>query len=97
MRITFVVHATYARPGGRVVEQSHQFAPPRARCGEEPQRIDRYVLVPDGLILAFAHDPLAGSVYTAIARLAMAAKDAGHCSRATWLPGWIASAIVRYV
>jgi hypothetical protein len=34
------------------------------------------VLVPDGLILAFAHDPLAIGVYTAIARLAIAAKDA---------------------
>jgi hypothetical protein len=75
MRITFVVHATCARPDGRAVEQSWQFAPARALCGEEPQRTTRYVLVPDGLILAFAHDPLAVGVYTVIARLAMAAKD----------------------
>ena len=76
MRITFVVHTPFARPDGRVVERSCQSAPPRAQCGEESQRTDRYVLVPDGLIHAFAHDPLAVGVYTAIARLAMAAKDA---------------------
>src|SRR5262249_17079433 len=76
MRITFVVHATYARPDGRIAEKSCLFAPPRAPCGGESQRTDRYVLIPDGLILAFAHDPLAVGVYTAVARLAMAAKDA---------------------
>src|SRR5262249_39808001 len=76
MRITFVVHATYARPDGRIAEKSCLFAPPRAPCGGESQRTDRYVLVPDGLILAFAHDPLAVGVYIAVARLAMAAKDA---------------------
>src|SRR6266545_342875 len=36
----------------------------------------RYVLVPDPLIVAFAHDPLAVGVYTAIARLALVAKGA---------------------
>lgn len=71
-----MVHATDARPGGRVVERSCQAAPPHTQCGEESQRTDRYVLVPDGLMLAFADDPLAVGVYTAIARLTMAAKDA---------------------
>lgn len=35
-----------------------------------------YVLIPDALILAFAHDPLAVGVYVAVTRLAMAAKNA---------------------
>lgn len=71
-----MVHAICARPDDHVIERSHQSVPPRAQCGEEPQRTDRYVLVPDGLILAFAHDPLAVGVYTTIARIAVAAKDA---------------------
>jgi hypothetical protein len=71
-----VVHTTGARPNGRVVERSCQCAPPSRLYGGEPQRTDRYVLVPDGLILSFAHDLLAVGVYTAIARLAMAAKGA---------------------
>lgn len=71
-----MVHAPFARPGGRVVERSCQSAPPRAQCGEESQRTDRYVLVPDGLMLAFADDPLAVGVYIAIARLTTVAKDA---------------------
>jgi hypothetical protein len=35
-----------------------------------------YLLVPDALILAFAHDPLAIGIYVAIARLVTAAKQA---------------------
>jgi hypothetical protein len=35
-----------------------------------------YVLIPDALIVAFAHDPLAIGIYVAIARLVLAAKQA---------------------
>jgi hypothetical protein len=70
-----VVHTPFARPDGRMREGAGQFAPPNALQREEPQRIHRYVLVPDALILAFANDPLAVGVYVAIARLVMAAKD----------------------
>jgi hypothetical protein len=75
MRITFVIHTTFTRQDERVREGSGQFAPLNALQREEPQGIQRYVLVPDALILAFANDPLAVGVYVAIARLVMAAKD----------------------
>jgi hypothetical protein len=76
MRITFVVHTTFARPDSRVREGSCQFGPPNALQCEASQGSHRYVLVPDALILAFANDPLAVGIYVAIARLVMAAKDA---------------------
>jgi hypothetical protein len=40
----------------------------------EPSIGQRYLLVPDPLIVAYAHDPLAVGVYVAIARLAAATK-----------------------
>jgi len=58
-----------------MLERSRRSAPRNALSSEEPQRTHRYVLVPDALILAFAHDPLAVGVYVAIARFVMAAKD----------------------
>jgi uncharacterized membrane protein YgcG len=57
---------------------------------EESARARRYVLVPDGLILAFAHDPLAVGVYAAIARLVVAAKGAVPLA-ARDLAAWIGS------
>jgi len=75
MRITFVVHTTIAQPKRRVPEKLCLSARRNAPSSEEPQRIHRYVLVPDALILTFAHDPLAVGVYVAIARFVMAAKD----------------------
>ena len=70
-----MVHTIIVRPDGRVLERLRPWAPQNARRSKEPQRAHRYVLVPDGLILAFAHDPLAVGVYVAIARFVMAAKD----------------------
>lgn len=52
--------------------------------------IPHYVLVPDGLILAFAHDPLAVGVYVAIARLVVVAKAAVPLA-ARDLAAWIGS------
>ena len=76
MRITFVVHTPFAPTRLPRATESCQFSPPNVLQREEPQGIQRYVLVPDALILAFANDPLAVGVYVAIARLVMAAKDA---------------------
>ncbi len=41
-----------------------------------PRSSERYVLIPDPLIVTFAHDPLAVGVYAAIARLTVVARDA---------------------
>ena len=51
---------------------------------------NRYVLIADALIAAFAHDPLALGVYVAIARLTLAAKDAVPLA-ARDLVAWIGS------
>lgn len=60
---------------------AHDDAPPRhlPPIPIAGRRIDTplpYVLVPDALIVAFAHDPLAIGIYVAIARLVLAAKQA---------------------
>src|SRR4051794_39389241 len=76
MRITFVVHTTTARSMDRAAVWPHLEGLPDAMpCEARPMPV-RYVLVPDPLITAFAHDPLAIGVYVAIARLTMAAKAA---------------------
>jgi hypothetical protein len=73
MRITFVVHTMTARSADRAAAGHRQ----KMRCDDRLQPVSvRYVLVPDPLITAFAHDPLAVGVYVAIARLTMAAKAA---------------------
>src|SRR6266545_5076937 len=73
MRITFVVHTMTARSVDCAATGHRQ----KTRCDERLQPISvRYVLVPDALITAFAHDPLTVGVYVAIARLTMTTKAA---------------------
>jgi hypothetical protein len=68
-----VVHTKTARSADCAAAGHRQ----KMRCDDQLQPVSiRYVLVPDPLITAFAHDPLAIGVYVAIARLTMAAKAA---------------------
>ena len=76
MRITFVVHAMTARSADHAAVSLHLGVPVDTTVCEARSMPVRYVLVPDTLITAFAHDPLAVGVYVAVARLAMAAKAA---------------------
>jgi hypothetical protein len=73
MRITFVVHAMTARSDRAAVSLHLGVLADTTVCEVRSMPV-RYVLVPDTLITAFAHDPLAVGVYVAVARLAMAAK-----------------------
>jgi hypothetical protein len=71
-----VVHTTTARSADRAAVSPHLgVLADTTLCEARPMPV-RYVLVPDTLITAFAHDPLAVGVYVAVARLAMAAKAA---------------------
>jgi hypothetical protein len=76
MRITPVVHIVTARQTVRASEGRRRAALPDQELRPEPPVPLRYVLVPDPLITAYAHDPLAVGVYVAIARLAVIAKAA---------------------
>ena len=76
MRITFVVHTMTARSADRAAVSLHLGVLADTTVCEARSMPVRYVLVPDTLISAFAHDPLAVGVYAAVARLAMAAKAA---------------------
>jgi hypothetical protein len=71
-----VVHPITARSGDRASrDQCPPALPDRGLRAELPVPA-RYVLVPDPLIAALAHDPLAVGVYVAIARLTVVAKAA---------------------
>jgi hypothetical protein len=71
-----VVHPMTVQTVDCVVEGQHRRAPHCDGLQTQPLVPTRYVLIPDPLIAAFAHDPLAVGVYAAIARLTMAARDA---------------------
>src|SRR5439155_22675525 len=75
MRITHVVHPMTVRPEPRAPDGR---LPASSNDGlrTESSIPNRYVLIADPLIAAFAHAPLAVGVYVAIARLTLAAKDA---------------------
>lgn len=89
MRITFVIHDTpqqsefttrdWQRPSARFADVGRGQTVPH-----------RYIFVPDPLIAAFAHDPLAVGVYVAIARLTFAAKGAVSVA-ARELCAWVGS------
>jgi hypothetical protein len=76
MRITPVVHPMTARAENRAPGRGHESALTGTTFQTEPPTLRYYLLVPDPLISAFAHDALAIGVYVAIARLALAARDA---------------------
>src|SRR5262245_39858923 len=76
MRITPVVHPMIARSTRRDGAAARQCNSVGHMLSVEPTLSQRYVLVPDPLIVAYAHDPLAVGVYVAIARLAVASKGA---------------------
>jgi hypothetical protein len=76
MRITIVVHTTRTRSEGRAWSEQCQSALLKDNLGAEAAGLIRYVLIPDQLIIAFAHDPLTVGVYVAIARLSLAARGA---------------------
>jgi len=71
-----MVHQLPDRHEGSAAHMQHGIVLPSEPLHLESHSLDRYVLVPDSLIAAFAHDPLAVGVYAAIARLCMAARDA---------------------
>jgi hypothetical protein len=71
-----VVHAMTARSADRAAVSRRLGAHSDTALCDARSIPVRYVLVPDALITAFAHDPLAVGVYVAVARLAMAAKAA---------------------
>src|SRR5439155_26876392 len=89
MRITHVVHPMTVRPEPRAPDGR---LPASSNDGlrAEPSIPNRYVLIADPLIAAFAHDPLTVGVYVAIARLTLAAKDAVPLA-ARDLAAWIGS------
>ncbi len=71
-----MVHTTTARSVDRAAISPHLGAiSDTALCETRPMPA-RYILVPDALITAFAHDPMGVGVYVAVARLTMAAKAA---------------------
>jgi hypothetical protein len=83
-----MVHPITARSGDRASrDQCPPALPDRGLRAELPVPA-RYVLVPDPLIAALAHDPLAIGVYVAIARLTMVAKAAVPLA-ARDLAGWM--------
>jgi hypothetical protein len=85
---TTVVHPMTVQTGDRAVVGLRRLAPYCDRLQTELFVPTRYVLIPDPLIAAFAHDPLAVGVYAAIARLSMAARDAVPLAArdlATWM------------
>ncbi len=70
-----MVHIPNVQPDSLGAAQETHYLCPDALHGAGIQHNNRYVLIPDRLILAFAHDPLAVGIYTAIARLCLSAKD----------------------
>jgi hypothetical protein len=76
MRITPVVHPITARYTRRACAAARQDGSVGDLLFAEPNISQPYLLVPDPLIVAYAHDPLAVGVYVAIARLAVASKAA---------------------
>ncbi len=71
-----MVHPINARSTDRASRDQYPPAPPDRGLRTELPVPARYVLVPDPLIVALAHDPLAVGVYIAIARLTVVAKAA---------------------
>src|SRR5689334_2826448 len=71
-----MVHPITARPEARAPIFPGQYVSVGEAIHTERHVSFRYVLVPDPLIVAFAHDALAVGVYVAIARLALVAKGA---------------------
>lgn len=76
MGITHVVQGQAARHDDRAMRPPRAHAPGGGYDAGHAPRGGAYVLVPDPLIIAFAHDPLAVGVYCAVARLVAAAKAA---------------------
>jgi len=85
-----MVHQLPDRHEGSAAHMQHGIVLPSEPLHLESHSLDRYVLVPDSLIAAFAHDPLAVGVYAAIARLCMAARDAVPVA-ARDLAAWMSS------
>jgi hypothetical protein len=71
-----VVHPITARYTRRACAAARQDGSVGDLLFAEPNISQPYLLVPDPLIVAYAHDPLAVGVYVAIARLAVASKAA---------------------
>lgn len=71
-----MVHLMTARPAPRAPIFPGQYVSAGEAIHTKRVIPFRYVLVPDSLIVAFAHDPLAVGIYVAIARLALVAKGA---------------------
>lgn len=85
-----MVHQTPLRSQDRVWQRdaAGDNAPPRALS---PASSAPYVMIPDALILAFAHDPLTVGIYAAIARLAVITRGAIPLA-ARDLAAWMGSA-----
>jgi hypothetical protein len=71
-----VVHPITTRSTERAATLARQYGSVGNMLPVEATIPQRYVLIPDPLIVAYAHDPLAVGIYAAIARLAVATKGA---------------------
>ena len=83
-----MVHPITARSTRRAAVLARQSGSVGDVLSMEPSISQRYLLVPDPLIVAYAHDPLAIGVYVAIARLAVAAKSNVPIAARDLVSGW---------